>query len=615
MSSVLCNSGPLGLDQLSRAVNSFLGSMVDIVYQWGGDVMYFAGDALICIFKENPLSSQDCCLNAMGCGLLLKDCLISGLSCHVGIAYSDMCVAIMGGFDDKWFCVPSGECFDDMNSCLEDAGRSEVVISHLMFPLLSEKIDFVSMNSGNYNLKSTNNFKRRPNELKSNRVTNQSTARCVSLSKFIPLPLLIAVVHNSVANLNELRNVCTIFLRLDSYSSVFNKDLLSIQPIFLKLQEIIHLKGGFIRQFLIDDKGCVLIIMWGTPDSTFPNNCFRAVKCAVSLRSTINDMNHSSSIGITTGIVYCGIIGPTYRQDYMAIGSSVNLAARLMGTAKGHIIIDQNTLDNVSTDIIDCFREHEKVRVKGFDKLVQCYRVCESVAMFDAINEVNENLDINKEENAVVSEEMLRVFTNTCAAISNHQESNASNHKTDFLLVRGEPGTGRTTFCRHMKTRIIEQGGRFVFISVKSIENGMYSVFRSIFMFMVQSVNFTCIKKQQEVISSLMHSCFPTEKDNATQKRRFQLIQQVLNLSWDFEKIDFSFLAAASTEATLDCADSVTSSGKHIHTENSVDATFVIILKHIMIDKSYSVIIIDDAHAMDIESWYQLAKLRIQRCA
>ncbi|KAJ1380284.1 hypothetical protein B484DRAFT_412092 [Ochromonadaceae sp. CCMP2298] len=53
--------------------------------------------------------------------------------------------------------------------------------------------------------------------------------------------------------------VCTMFMSWDSYSSSKHRDLTSLQPIFYRVQEILEQKGAFIRQFLVDDKGCVLV--------------------------------------------------------------------------------------------------------------------------------------------------------------------------------------------------------------------------------------------------------------------------------------------------------------------------------------------------------------------
>jgi class 3 adenylate cyclase len=38
-------------------------------------------------------------------------------------------------------------------------------------------------------------------------------------------------------------------------------------------------------------------------------------------------------VGVTTGLVFCGIVGSKDRHEYTVMGDAVNLSARLMGKA------------------------------------------------------------------------------------------------------------------------------------------------------------------------------------------------------------------------------------------------------------------------------------------
>ena len=49
-SGAMCSKGMVGLDDLHKSTNEFLGHFVDVVHQYQGDVVCFAGDALICVF-------------------------------------------------------------------------------------------------------------------------------------------------------------------------------------------------------------------------------------------------------------------------------------------------------------------------------------------------------------------------------------------------------------------------------------------------------------------------------------------------------------------------------------------------------------------------------------
>ena len=106
--------------------------------------------------------------------------------------------------------------------------------------------------------------------------------------------------------------------------------------------------------------GCVLIALWGVPSASYPCNANRAVTCAVKMREAARNVDCDVSIGITTGSVYCGTVGSPLRREYVAIGRSVNLAARLMSKAKGRILVDIATHSKLSTNVT---RSMEEVRL------------------------------------------------------------------------------------------------------------------------------------------------------------------------------------------------------------------------------------------------------------
>lgn len=105
-----------------------------------------------------------------------------------------------------------------------------------------------------------------------------------------------------------------------------------------------------MRQFLIDDKGCVFIGMWGVPSLAYTNNCSRALVCAVGIERSCGSLGHHVSIGITTGGVFCGNIGSDLRRDFVGIGATVNLAARFMSKAEGCVLIDELTYNRLPDD-------------------------------------------------------------------------------------------------------------------------------------------------------------------------------------------------------------------------------------------------------------------------
>ena len=93
----------------------------------------------------------------------------------------------------------------------------------------------------------------------------------------------------------------------------------------------------------MDDKGCVAIAFWGVPMFTSSNDSSRGLYFSLSMISMVKAIGHQVSVGVTSGEVYCGLVGSAIRQDYVCIGDKVNLAARLMGQARGRVLVDKET--------------------------------------------------------------------------------------------------------------------------------------------------------------------------------------------------------------------------------------------------------------------------------
>ncbi|RYG65307.1 hypothetical protein EON64_12215, partial [archaeon] len=58
LSGTFCAQGKLGLDGLQQATNGYMGRLVEVIYQHGGDIIKFAGDAIICVFLDRKTRSS-----------------------------------------------------------------------------------------------------------------------------------------------------------------------------------------------------------------------------------------------------------------------------------------------------------------------------------------------------------------------------------------------------------------------------------------------------------------------------------------------------------------------------------------------------------------------------
>lgn len=171
LSGEFCAQGKSGIDDLQQATNGYMGKLVDVIYEFGGDIIKFAGDAIICVFsselrtiisaKNSPDGSMrghsrnvkrpslaefnpssvtvtpvEVVLRAMHCARVLREVQTEKLSVHVAMSCGEMCFGILGGYENHWECLISGPCLQLLSDCLDDAPSKQAVISSTCFDIL-----------------------------------------------------------------------------------------------------------------------------------------------------------------------------------------------------------------------------------------------------------------------------------------------------------------------------------------------------------------------------------------------------------------------------------------------------------------------------------------------
>lgn len=138
----------------------------------------------------------------------------------------------------------------------------------------------------------------------------------------------------------EMRSVYVMFISLilPSHLTCLSGELRSDAELIHLLNDTMNLVStkldqysGHLRQFIVDDKGFVMIASFGLRGSTFPNKVSERALPATFLvyQSLKMELGLEVRIGATIGDVYCGAIGGDKRHEYAMLGPSVNLAARL----------------------------------------------------------------------------------------------------------------------------------------------------------------------------------------------------------------------------------------------------------------------------------------------
>lgn len=407
--------GPDGVEELSRLVNRWFGSMVDAIESHGGDVIRFAGDAPIALFAADESSGgvRGAVERAAACGQALVDVMRSlrtpdaDARVRIGISAGDVTTAITGGVNQRWEFVVGGAPLAQMAAAAHAAQPDEIVFS----PQAQAIRDGDST----------------PSVTASSSVVDQDVFD-LRLRPFVPSSVLQFVDAGQSAWTAELRRVTVLFVNIHGVDLDADAGAHQLDAALSAAQRAVFGERGDIVQFLVDDKGLTLVAAWGVPGHRHEDDAVRAVRASVACREALHAAGLSSGGGLATGRVFCGWRGGDSRREYALIGAVVNRAARLMMAAQEGVLMDEPTARAGAA--AGAIAEADRLTLKGS---------AQPVATFKPVSGAGETVSTSSA--AATTMVGRQVERDTLArAIAGLLDRTSSS-----LVIRGDAGMGKST--------------------------------------------------------------------------------------------------------------------------------------------------------------------------
>jgi class 3 adenylate cyclase len=140
----LAASGPGGVEELTELLNDCFGELVELVDAHGGEVVKFAGDALLAIWPADGDPSRATAWAAR-CALAMQQSLQHRelaarvqLSLRIAVGSGEVSVAHLGGVRGRWEVVVGGPAVAQACATEQLAGPGDVVLSPAALELLGD---------------------------------------------------------------------------------------------------------------------------------------------------------------------------------------------------------------------------------------------------------------------------------------------------------------------------------------------------------------------------------------------------------------------------------------------------------------------------------------------
>jgi class 3 adenylate cyclase len=377
--------GPAGAEALTRILNDYFGRMCEIVFDHGGDVLKFAGDALMALWRPEAdgRGIPDVCARATACGLAMQEALAGyqaeghPLSLKVAVGVGEGQVVHVGGQFNRWEFAIAGAPLNQVGHVGDLAERGDVLVSSEVYAQISSRVEAEVVLDEAADPELTE-FP--PRRIRSIRSTEPRRAKPPpdlpleleeALRGYLPASITRRIMAGQTDFLGELRRLTILFVNLPD---ITHKTSLEVaQKAFRGLQKALYLPWeGSINKLSVDDKGISLVAALGLPPFAHEDDAARGAQAAMAMHRALSDLGLRCSIGVSTGRVYCGSVGGSGRQEYTIMGDRVNLAARLMQNAGGGILCDEATFERSTDQVI--YAEPETISVKGKAQPLQVFR-------------------------------------------------------------------------------------------------------------------------------------------------------------------------------------------------------------------------------------------------
>ena len=374
----------------------------------------------------------------------------------------------VGGHHGRCEYFAAGHALRESFDAGDVAAKGDVIVSNAVWDEVRKVSHGKPLRAGFHSLRSMEKTFRKRSKAVGRRAVRLSPGCLKMIRSYAPPVLLSAHELESAFSYQSVRgwtvsivqaSVVFINLGIGSFMDIVSLDCAKINTAVVTVQRIMHQLQGCIHRFTVDDKGCVMKVVFGAqlPHEDQP---YRALLAALQVRHALSLQGIQPAVGVASGESLIGPVGSATRQEFTVHGDKIILAARLMQLAAsygGMVLCDEQTF--VATRDELRFVVLRPVHLKGKSATVQPYRPVASSELLE------KPILSSKPEGSfcAVSESIRRTLDECTAWLA------SSSPAFHAVVITGQHGSGKTQLLMQARARC-EAFGRVLHVRCREHE-------------------------------------------------------------------------------------------------------------------------------------------------
>ena len=352
-----------GAEELTKQLSQVYSALIAVIEKYGGSVLGFAGDSMLCWFNEVHGSSS---MRAVACASEMQTAIreFPSLALKVAVASGDARRFVVGDEEIQKIDVLAGAPVARTAIGEHLANQGDVLIDDVTVKSLGDEIEIAEW-------RVDEESQERFGVFGTWKASDKAESLVVAESEMVT-PVVQALqpyIHHAVYQretsgqesfLTEFRPCVALFIRFTGIDYDSDSTESELDAFIRTVQGAVSRYRGTLMDITIGDKGSYAYVNFGAL-STHEDDSRRAVKTALELR---NKTDLQLQMGITQGLMRVGAYGGETRKVFGALGDDVNLSARLMTTAKANeILLSSHVYEAVRDDFT--FEPRPPLPMKG----------------------------------------------------------------------------------------------------------------------------------------------------------------------------------------------------------------------------------------------------------